>query len=161
GSVTSQASAATAASEPERAIAALAVSSVSAFRARIATFAPDSAKRIAVASPSPLLPPVMRAVRPSSRISIARLLPPVGEAARALEREAEVTAERLDRGTMVRIGIAVLGPHDDDAKGRVLLAAGRQHRRRERRPLGVPQRQKEGHRPLDVRLETDLLLDER
>src|SRR5215211_6084577 len=55
-----------------RSIAFLAVSSTSMRRARIATSAPDSASRVATASPRPRLPPVTRAVRLSRRISIAR-----------------------------------------------------------------------------------------
>jgi len=53
------------------AIAARAASNASGRRARMATSAPEAAKRVAIASPRPLLPPVITAVRPSSRISIA------------------------------------------------------------------------------------------
>ena len=37
-------------------------------RPEIATFAPSSEKRLAVASPIPLLPPVMTATLPSKRL---------------------------------------------------------------------------------------------
>src|SRR5271169_548948 len=104
-------------------MALLAVSRVSTFRARIATSAPASANRTAVARPRPLLPPVISAVRPSSRISIA-LLSLIGEAARPLEREAEMPAKRLDGGPMVGIGVAVVGADDDHPERRVLLAGG-------------------------------------
>src|SRR5215218_178371 len=53
-------------------IAATASSSVSLPRARMATSAPDCAKRVATARPMPLLPPVTMAVRPERLISITK-----------------------------------------------------------------------------------------
>src|SRR5690348_16610977 len=55
-------------------IFAFASASVSGLRARTATSAPDWAKRSAIASPNPLLPPVITALFPSRRISISCLL---------------------------------------------------------------------------------------
>ncbi len=52
------------------AIAACACANASGRRARMATSAPEAAKRVAIARPRPLLPPVITAVRPSNRISI-------------------------------------------------------------------------------------------
>src|SRR6478735_8049771 len=52
-------------------IAATASSSVSLPRAKMATSAPDCAKRVATARPMPLLPPVTMAERPDRVISIA------------------------------------------------------------------------------------------
>ena len=51
-----------------------ACSSTSGRRARIATSAPDAANSFAMARPSPMLAPVMMALRPSRRTSI-RFLP--------------------------------------------------------------------------------------
>src|SRR5262245_20924427 len=56
-------------------IFAFASASVPGSRARIATFAPDLAYSSAIAKPSPLLPPVIIALLPSSRTSISLLLP--------------------------------------------------------------------------------------
>src|SRR5271166_1810964 len=53
----------------------LASSNTSGRRASIATSAPDAANSLAIARPSPLLPPVMTALRPSSRMSMSGLLP--------------------------------------------------------------------------------------
>src|SRR5579875_2478735 len=55
-------------------ILALASASVPGSRARIATSAPERAYSVAIARPSPLLPPVITALRPSSRISISAFL---------------------------------------------------------------------------------------
>src|SRR5713101_3556461 len=57
------------------AIFCLASASVPGSRARIATSAPEAAYCSAIASPSPLLPPVTIALLPSSRISMTPLLP--------------------------------------------------------------------------------------
>src|SRR5207249_3560779 len=122
---------------------AFAASSDSAFLARIATRAPDSANLMAVASPRPLLPPVIRAVRPSSRISICGLLPLVRKAAGTVERHPEMPTQRLDGGSMLGIGIAIVGPDDDHPKSGVRFSAGRQHGRDERRAPGIPQGQEQ------------------
>src|SRR5438876_5962599 len=141
-------------------MSAFAASSDSAFLARIATRAPDSANLMAVASPRPLLPPVIRAVRPSSRISICALLPLVRKTAGTIERQAEMPAQRLDGGSMLGIGIAIVRPDDDHPKGRVRFPAGRQHGRDDRRASGISQGQEQRHLAQDMRLEADLLLDE-
>jgi hypothetical protein len=52
----------------------LASARVAGSRAKIATSAPEAAYSLAIASPSPLLPPVTIALLPSSRTSIFRLL---------------------------------------------------------------------------------------
>src|SRR5258708_2425624 len=51
-------------------IVSSAAANVAASRATIATSAPEADMQIAVARPSPLLPPVINATRPSRRISI-------------------------------------------------------------------------------------------
>src|SRR6266481_5163636 len=56
-------------------IRCLASARVSGLRARIATSAPDAANLCAIARPSPLLPPVITALFPSSLMSISNLLP--------------------------------------------------------------------------------------
>src|SRR5437016_5838291 len=53
----------------------LASASAPASRARIATSAPEAKYSSAIANPSPLLPPVTMALRPSSRTSMISLLP--------------------------------------------------------------------------------------
>jgi hypothetical protein len=59
---------------PAAEMVAFAASRVSGLRAKIATSAPAVAKAVAVARPRPLLPPVMRALRPVRSIFMTLLL---------------------------------------------------------------------------------------
>src|SRR6185312_785451 len=84
----------------------------------------------------------------------------IGVAALALERDAEMIAQRLDRLAFGGIGVGIVGADDDAAERRIGLAARRQHRRDMAVAVGVAQRHEERHFLLDMRVEADLLLEE-
>src|SRR5271166_3623558 len=77
--------------------------------------------------------PQAPAMRRRQRGSVAA----VRVAAGAFESHAEMLAERFDRFAVLDIGVAVGHADDNRAKRAVILAAGRQHRGRERVPFVV------------------------
>jgi hypothetical protein len=69
-------------------------------------------------------------------------------------------AQRADRVAMFGIGIAIGDSDDDRPESPVVAALRRQHRRNQRVPYPIAQRQEDRHDPLHMRVQADVLLDE-
>src|SRR5713226_5286939 len=69
-------------------------------------------------------------------------------------------AEHPDCFSMLGIGIAVCEADDDGDEPSVLAPAGWEHRRGQRVAFAVPERQKQGHLALDMRLQPNFLFKE-
>src|SRR5271166_6264850 len=68
-------------------------------------------------------------------------------------------AERADRVRVIDIGVGIRHADDNRPEALVVVAAGREHRGYQRIPLVVTQGQEQRHFALNMRFETDLLLE--
>jgi hypothetical protein len=93
--------------------------------------------------------------------TIPGLTDPVRVATASIEHEAEVLSERFDRIRVVCVRISVRTPDDHGTEGSLVVPRGWEHRRDEGIPLAITQCEKDRHDALDVRLQSDISLNER
>ena len=105
-------------------------------------------------------PSISASPRPTKRPSLRLRLqiPPIRVAARRIERQTEMLAQRVDRLGEIGIRILIAVSHDDWPERARCFALRRQHRRHQSLPFAIAQGQEQRHCALDMRLSPDALL---